>query len=245
MSWPWSWNCGVQASKPWADLAEIMGRPCGHRMGVRNSFQQGIDGSRFHLINCVIASSAKMTDELNLTHFHPCKFLNPTANLMGVTVSPHSSEEESMMQWVNLIFVCEPLACLQMASMSQVHHSFPGSIKSFVDEALQPWGPQPTFASPAMIHFSPAVLQVVLGEMESSYTIMLHDGLQNLGLRFENLCSSSSTCHFSLSMLHDLLGEMEWSHQIAAKKCFRKHVLGIYLDVRIIVASHAFKVSGV
>jgi hypothetical protein len=42
------------------DLAEILGRPCGHRRGVGNSFQPAIDASRFHLINCVIAPSAKM-----------------------------------------------------------------------------------------------------------------------------------------------------------------------------------------
>ena len=41
------------------DLPEILGRPRGHRRGVGNSFKPAIDVSRFHLINCVIAPSAK------------------------------------------------------------------------------------------------------------------------------------------------------------------------------------------
>jgi hypothetical protein len=48
------------------DLPEILGRPRGHRMGVGNSFQPAIDASRFHLINCVIAPSAKMNVRLDL-----------------------------------------------------------------------------------------------------------------------------------------------------------------------------------
>jgi hypothetical protein len=48
------------------DLPEILGRPCGHRRGVGNSFQPAIDASRFHLIICVIAPSAKMNVHLDL-----------------------------------------------------------------------------------------------------------------------------------------------------------------------------------
>jgi hypothetical protein len=47
-------------SKPNGDLPEILGHSCEHRRGVGNSFQPAIDASRFHLINCVIAPSAKM-----------------------------------------------------------------------------------------------------------------------------------------------------------------------------------------
>jgi hypothetical protein len=50
----------VVRSEPRADLAEILGRPCGHRRGVGNSFQPAIDAPRCHLIDCVIAPSAKM-----------------------------------------------------------------------------------------------------------------------------------------------------------------------------------------
>jgi len=50
----------VVRSRPTPDLPEILGRPCGHRRGVGNSFQPAIDASRVCLTNCVIAPSAKM-----------------------------------------------------------------------------------------------------------------------------------------------------------------------------------------
>ena len=80
----------IVRSEPKADLAEILGRPCGHRRGV--------------------APSAKMKSHLNLRHFYTYELLNAAVKHDGWDkewASPHSSEKESM-QWANWIFVCEP-----------------------------------------------------------------------------------------------------------------------------------------
>ena len=78
-----------------------------------------------------------------------------------------------------------------MASMNQVQHLYLGSLKSLTDE-----------------------MKII------SYSIMLHDGVQLLGLGFKNLCSSSSTRHFSPSVLQDLHGEMELLRQTSHLQCF-------------------------